>query len=102
MCPESGLRTAPNWPKIQKMIMMSQFPDMTPSSTFFDVVLFFLSSLVTGPSFMSTFHWFWNYDNFPLEGIDQKSRNWKYPRLSFAQYLATGASYGDHNWHECF
>ena len=53
LCPESGLRIAPNWPKIRKMTMTSQFSDMTSSSNFFDVVLFLLSSLVTGPSFMS-------------------------------------------------
>ena len=53
LCPESGLRIAPNWPKIQKMTMTSQFSDMTSTSNFFDVVLFLLSSLVTGPSFMS-------------------------------------------------
>ena len=53
LCPESGLRTAPNWPKIRKMTMTSQFSDMTSSSNFFDVVSFFLSGLVTGPSFMS-------------------------------------------------
>ena len=53
LCPESGLRIAPNWPKIRKMTMTSQFSDMTSSSIFFDVVLFLLSSLVTGPSFMS-------------------------------------------------
>ena len=53
LCPESGLRTAPNWPKIRKMTMMSQFSDMKSTSNFFDVVLFLLSSLVTGPSFMS-------------------------------------------------
>ena len=53
LCPESGLRTAPNWPKIRKMTMTSQFSDMTSTSNFFDVVLFLLSSLVTGPSFMS-------------------------------------------------
>ena len=35
------------------MIIISQFCDMTSSSTFFDVVLFFLSSLVTDPNFMS-------------------------------------------------
>ena len=35
------------------MAMTSQFSDMTSSSIFFDVVLFLLSSLVTGPSFMS-------------------------------------------------
>ena len=53
LCPESGLRTAPNWQKIQKVAMTSQFSDMTSTSDFFDVVLFLLSSLVTGPSFMS-------------------------------------------------
>ena len=53
LCPESGLRTAPNWPKIQKMTMTSQFSDMTSTSNFFDVVFFLLSSFVTGLSFMS-------------------------------------------------
>ena len=32
---------------------MSKFDDMTSSSNFFDVAMFLLSSLVTGPSFMS-------------------------------------------------
>ena len=53
LCPKSSLRTAPNWPKIRKMPMSPQFSDMTSTSNFFDVVLFLLSSLVTGPSFMS-------------------------------------------------
>ena len=53
LCPESGIRTAPNWSKIRKMTMTSQFSHMTPSSIFFDVALFFLSSLVTGSSFIS-------------------------------------------------
>ena len=53
LCPESGLRTAPNWSKIRKMTMAPQISDMTSSSIFFDVVLFFLSSLVTGSSFIS-------------------------------------------------
>ena len=53
LCPESGLPIAPNWPKIRKMTMTSQFSDMTSTSNFFDVVLFLLSSLVTGLSFMS-------------------------------------------------
>ena len=35
MCPESGFRIAPNWPKIGKMIMTSQFSDMMVSSNFF-------------------------------------------------------------------
>ena len=33
--PESGLRTAPNWRKIRKMTMTSQFSDMTSTSNFF-------------------------------------------------------------------
>ena len=53
LCPDSGLRTAPNWPKIKKMTMTSQFSDMTSKSNFFDDVLFLLSSLVSDPSFMS-------------------------------------------------
>ena len=53
LCPESGLRTAPNWSKIPKMTMTSQFFDVTSSSNVLEVVLFLLSSLVTGPSFMS-------------------------------------------------
>ena len=50
---KSGFRMAPNWSKIGKMTMTSQLADITSSLTFFDVVLFFLLSLVTGPSFMS-------------------------------------------------
>ena len=53
LCPESGLRTAPNWPKIRKMTMTSQFSDMTSTSNFFVVDLFLLSTLVAGLSFMS-------------------------------------------------
>ena len=53
LCPESGLQTAPNWAEIRKMTMTSQFCDMTSKSSFFDVVLFLLSGLVAGWSFMS-------------------------------------------------
>ena len=53
LCLELGLWIAPNWPKIQKMTMTSQFSDMRSTSNFCDVVLFFLAGLVTGPSFMS-------------------------------------------------
>ena len=53
LCRESGLRTVPNWPKIRKMTMTSQFSDMTSSSDDFDVALFLSPSLVTAPSFMS-------------------------------------------------
>ena len=34
----------------QKKTMTSQFADMTSSSNFFDIAMFHLSSLVTGPS----------------------------------------------------
>ena len=34
-----------NWPKIGKMEMLSQFPDMTSPSIFFDVVLFLLQPI---------------------------------------------------------
>ena len=50
---ESCFWIALNWPSIGKMTMRSQFADMILSSTFCDVVLFPLSSLVTGPTFMS-------------------------------------------------
>ena len=52
MRPESGFQIAPNWPQIGKTAMTSQFSGMTSSSIFFNVVLFLLSSLVSGPSFM--------------------------------------------------
>ena len=47
---ESGFQIAPNWLQIEKMIMTSQFSNITSLSIFFDVVLFLLSNLVTGPS----------------------------------------------------
>ena len=53
MHPESGFRIAPNWPYIRKMTMTSQFAGMTACSNFFEFDLCLLSSLVTGPSFMS-------------------------------------------------
>ena len=48
----------------------------------FNVVLFLLSSLVTGPSFISISALFLELWQFAFY-IDQKSRNWKYPRLCF-------------------
>ena len=53
LSPESGRWTAPHLPKNRKMTMTSQFFDITSSSIFFDVDLFFLSSLVTGSRVMS-------------------------------------------------
>ena len=38
---------------MEKKTLTSPFPNMTSSSFFFDVALFLLSSVVTGPSFMS-------------------------------------------------
>ena len=54
MRPEFGFRIVQNWPKTEKISMTSQFVNMTSSPKFFDLILFFLSSLVNGPSFMST------------------------------------------------
>ena len=53
MRPESDFRIVPNGPYVRKMTMTSQFAEMMSSSNFFDVALFLLSGLVTGPSFMS-------------------------------------------------
>ena len=38
------------------------------------------------------FYLLWCYDNFSVEGIDQKFRNRKYPSVSFVEYLDTGES----------
>ena len=54
MHPHSGFRIVSNWPKIWKITMTSQLVNMKPSSIFLVVVSSLLSSLVTGPSFMST------------------------------------------------
>ena len=59
---------------------------------FFDVILFLLSILVTGPSFISILSLFLELWQFSLIRVHQNSGNWKYPRLSFAQYLEIGAS----------
>ena len=80
-----------------KMAMTSQFSEMTPSSDFFDVVLFLFSSsvhvnIITGSGVMIIFF---------LWKIDPKSGNQKYLILSFAQYLETAASKGYQIWHEC-
>ena len=81
--------------------MTSQFSDTTSTLNFFYVALFLLSILVSGPILMSISVRVLDYDNFLLQGIDQKSGNRKYPRLSFAQYLETETSYGYQIWHKC-
>ena len=63
----------------------------------FDIVFFFLSSLVNSSNFKSI-------SSLALElwqGIDKKSGNRKYPRLSFVQYLKTGTSYEYQIWYGC-
>ena len=52
MCPDYAFRIALYWQKNGKMTMPSKFSNMTSSSNFLDVVLFLLSILVTGTSFM--------------------------------------------------
>ena len=47
LCPESSLWIAPNWPKIRKMTMTSQFPGMTSSCGLVSLVKF---------SYWSKFH----------------------------------------------
>ena len=52
MRPESDFRIAPNWPQMEKMVVMPQFSNMM-SPLSFHAILFFLSVLVTVQSFMS-------------------------------------------------
>ena len=68
---------------------MSQFDDMASSSIFLDVVLFLLSSLVTGPSFMSVSSLVLELEQFFFIRDDKKFGNQKYPRQCLAQYLET-------------
>ena len=46
------------------MAMTSEFVDMTSSPTFFEFVLFLLSSLVTVQVLCQYHHWLWSHDNF--------------------------------------
>ena len=49
----SGIHPLPaNWPYIEKDTVASQFVDMSSSSNFFKVAVFFLPSLITCQSFM--------------------------------------------------
>ena len=66
------------------MTMTSQFTGMTSSLNFFDVVMFLLLSLVTGPNFMSISSLVLKSWQFSISEIYQKSRNLKYSRLNFA------------------
>ena len=66
LCPESGPRTAPNWPEIRKITMTSQFFDRTSTSIF--LTLFCSSCQVQLLVEVSCqyHHWFWNYDKYFL------------------------------------
>ena len=63
---ESGFKIAPNWPQIVKMTMKSQFSDLTSSPNFLDVVLFLLTNLFIGPSFMSISSLLLELSQFPF------------------------------------
>ena len=90
MRPEFGFQIAQNLLSIRKMEMTSQFSEMTSSSNFFEVVLFLLSILVTGPSFMSIsslvlelwqFPFIWDRpkiwkSEIPLSEFSPKSGDW--------------------------
>ena len=52
MRPEPSFQIAPNWPKIGKMRMMSQFADLMLLSNFLYVAVLLLLSLLIAPSFM--------------------------------------------------
>ena len=78
------------------MTMILQLTEMKSSSNFFFYTdLFLLSSSVTGLSFMSISLMVLK---LKISFISDWPYNWKYPRLSFAQYLGTGASYGYKIW----
>ena len=79
--------------------MTGQFSDMTSSSNFFDIIFSCQVKLLVQVS-CQYYHWFWSYDNFLFQGIDQKSGHRRYFRLSFAQYLETGTSKKDQTGHK--
>ena len=58
--------------------MTSQFADMTSSSNFFDGILFFLTSLVTDPSFTGS---------GVMTIFFYKEITQKYPRMGFAYFF---------------
>ena len=85
----------------EKWLWSHELPTGRLRKIFFDVAVFLLSSLVTGPSFMSIslpVLELWQF-LFTKE-FGQKSRNWKLPRLSFFQYLETWVDQGYNIWQE--
>ena len=76
MHPESGFQIVPHWPKIGKMTVTSQFPDMT---LFVSLVKFsywfkFHVNIITGSGVMTIFF---------HKGLPEISGNRKYSRLGF-------------------
>ena len=71
------------WPEIRKMTMTSQFPESMSTSNFFDVVLFLLSSLVTGRSFMSISSLVLELRKFSFIRDWPEIRKWEIPPSEF-------------------
>ena len=65
--------------------MMSQL-----SSSVFNVVFFFCQIYLLFQVSCQYHHWSCSYDNFLLEGIDQKSGNWNYPVWILPNILTLG------------
>ena len=75
---------------------------MSSLSKFFDIVLFLLPSLVTGPSFHVSFRvsWFWSFNSFIYKGLT-KNQIENACCLSFAQYLEIGINQEYQIWDRC-
>ena len=69
---------------------------------FFDGVFFLLSSLVTGPSFMSISSLVLEFWQFSFTRDWPEIRKSEISTSEFSQYLETGASQRCQIWHKCF
>ena len=86
MHPECVFWMAANWPWIGRKTMTSRFVDMASWSTFFDVDVFPMSGLVTGPSFMSISWLVSELWQFLFKGLTRnleigKTRLWFLPNI---------------------
>ena len=70
---KSCFQIVPNRPEIRKMIMTSQFNDMTSPSNVLKVGMFLLSSLATSPSFMSVSLLVLDLGQFVYKGLTRNS-----------------------------
>ena len=73
MRPESNFQIAPNWSEIGKMIMTSKFSHMAYSSNFLTLFCFSCQIWLIVQVSSQCHHWFWGYDNFILQAIDQNA-----------------------------